>query len=115
MEEAFRVSIEVLGVAPVAYVPDADQKQIIEELRNNMPDYLEPVVRKRETLIEDAWQSGCPIFSYLAGRRNAADWRGGCCVPFLCSALFIELFLRDIGLHDHHVVVEIEGEGLAQL
>ena len=53
--EAFRVSIDVLGVAPVAYVPDADQKRILEELHNNMPDYLAPVIRKRETLIEDAW------------------------------------------------------------
>ena len=64
LEDAFRVGIEVLGIVPVGYVPDRDQKQILEELRKNMPNFLTPVIRKRETLIEDAWQSGCSIFSY---------------------------------------------------
>lgn len=64
LEDAFRVVIGVIGVVPVAYVPDADQKRTIDELRGNMPNYLAPVIRKRETLIEDAWQSGCSIFSY---------------------------------------------------
>ena len=64
LEDAFRVAIQVIGVVPVGYVPDADQKDIIAELRENMPEYLTPVIRKRETLIEDAWQSGCSIFSY---------------------------------------------------
>lgn len=64
LEDAFRVPIDVIGVVPVGYVPDADQKQVMRELRDNMPDYLTPVIRKRATLIEDAWQSGCSIFSY---------------------------------------------------
>ena len=63
---------DVRRVTPVAYVPDADQKQIIKELRNNMPDYLAPVIRKRETLIEDAWQSGCSIFSCQPRNSNRA-------------------------------------------
>ncbi len=64
LEDAFRVPIDVIGVVPVGYVPDADQKQMMQELRDNMPDFLTPAIRKRETLIEDAWQSGCSIFSY---------------------------------------------------
>ena len=64
LEDAFQVDIGVIGVVPVAYVPDADQKRILEELRGNMPDHLAPVIRKRETLVDDAWQSGCSIFSY---------------------------------------------------
>ena len=36
----------------------------MQELRDNMPDFLTPAIRKCETLIEDAWQSGCSIFSY---------------------------------------------------
>ena len=36
LEDAFRVGIEVLGIVPVGYVPDTDQKQILEELRKNM-------------------------------------------------------------------------------
>ena len=64
LEDAFRVEIAVLGIVPVGYVPDTDQKEILEELRNNMSDYLAPVIRKRETLIDDAWQLGCSIFSY---------------------------------------------------
>ena len=52
LEDAFRVGIEVLGIVPVGYVPDTDQKQILEELRKNMSGILAPVIRKRETLIE---------------------------------------------------------------
>ena len=33
-------------------------------LRDSIPQYLTPVLRRRETVIDDARQSGCSIFSY---------------------------------------------------
>ena len=82
LEDAFGVEISVVGIVPVAYVPDADQKAVLEDLRQNMPGRLAPILRKRETLIEDAWQTGRSIFSYKpsnnyrakAQRESQADY-----------------------------------------
>jgi len=72
LEDAFRVEIGVVGMVPVAFVPDADQKAVLEDLRQNMPGLMAPIIRKRETLIEDAWQSGCSIFSYQPSNKYRA-------------------------------------------
>ena len=64
LENAFRLDIDIVGVVPVAYVPNADQKEFIAGLNESVPQYLTPVLRRRETFIDDARQSGCSIFSY---------------------------------------------------
>ena len=64
LEDAFRIGIGVLGIVPVSYVPEADQKAVLDDLCQNMPSLLAPIIRKRETLIEDSWQAGCSIFTY---------------------------------------------------
>ena len=64
LEKAFRIEIDIVGVVPVAYVPNADQKEFMASLRDSIPQYLTPVLRRRETVIDDARQSGCSIFSY---------------------------------------------------
>lgn len=82
LEDAFDVDISVIGIVPVAFVPDAYQKTVLEDLRQNMRDRLAPILRKRETLIEDAWQAGRSIFSYVpsnsyrakAQRESQADY-----------------------------------------
>ena len=64
LEKAFRIEIDIVGVVPVAYVPNADQKAFMASLRDSIPQYLTPVLRRRETMIDDARQSGTSIFSY---------------------------------------------------
>lgn len=64
LENAFRLDIEIVGVVPVSYVPNADQKDFMAGLQESIPQYLTPVLRRRETVIDDARQSGCSIFSY---------------------------------------------------
>lgn len=64
LEKAFRVSIDIVGVVPVAYVPNADQKAFLSGLKESIPQHLTPVLRRRETVVDDARQSGCSIFSY---------------------------------------------------
>ncbi len=51
-------------MVPVAYVPNTDQKEFMAGLQESIPQYLTPVLRRRETVIDDARQSGCSIFSY---------------------------------------------------
>ena len=64
LENAFRLDIDIVGVVPVAYVPNTDQKEFMAGLQESIPQYLTPVLRRRETVIDDARQSGCSIFSY---------------------------------------------------
>ena len=46
LENVFRLDIEIAG------------------LRESIPQYLTPVLRRRETVIDNARQSGCSIFNY---------------------------------------------------
>lgn len=64
LESAFRIGIDIVGVVPVAFVPNADQKEFMVGLQESIPQYLAPTLRRRETVIDDARQSGCSVFSY---------------------------------------------------
>jgi hypothetical protein len=64
LESAFRIGIDIMGVVPVAFVPNADQREFMAGLQDSIPQYLTPTLRRRETVIDDARQSGCSVFSY---------------------------------------------------
>ena len=82
LENAFQLGIEIVGVVPVAFVPNADQKEFMQGLHGSIPQYLTPVLRRRETVIDDARQTGRSLFSYQpsnsyrakAQRESQADY-----------------------------------------
>ena len=67
LREAFETNIDIVGVVPVGFEQQTDQQAFMEALREGAPQLLAPVLRKRQTLIEDARDAGHSIFSYVPG------------------------------------------------
>ena len=67
LREVFEVDIDIVGVVPVGFEQQTDQQAFINALKENAPQLLAPVLRKRQTLIEDARDAGHSIFSYVPG------------------------------------------------
>ena len=67
LREAFETNIDIVGVVPVGFEQQTDQQAFMEALREGAPQLLAPVLRKRQTLIEDARDAGHSIFSYVQG------------------------------------------------
>lgn len=65
LREVFEVDIDIVGVVPVGFEQQADQQAFMNALKENAPQLLAPVLRKRQTLIEDVRDAGHSIFSYV--------------------------------------------------
>ncbi len=65
LREVFEVDIDIVGVVPVGFEQQTDQQAFMKALKENAPQLLAPVLRKRQTLIEDAHDAGHSIFSYV--------------------------------------------------
>ena len=67
LREVFEASIDIVGVVPVGFEQQTDQKAFMGALRESIPQYLTPVLRRRETVIDDARDAGYSILSYVPG------------------------------------------------
>lgn len=73
LEAEFRVNIQRVGIVPVAYRPDRDQTTILKALSDGA-SFVAPVIRRRETVVDEAWETGRSLFSYqptISYRRQA--------------------------------------------
>ena len=95
LENAFRIDIDIVGVVPVAYVPNADQKEFMAGLQQNIPQYLTPVLRRCETVIDDARQSGTSIFSYRPTSSYRAKAQRESKKDYTCLAKFVMKRVRE--------------------
>ena len=76
LESQFKAVIETVGIVPVGYETQLKQRAFLEMLRQHVLEYVAPVLRKRQSLIDACGDAGVSIFSYSpASARSHRNWR----------------------------------------
>lgn len=69
IERGLDIQIKILAVIPNLVQDSTLSRQILEQLRENIP-VLTPFVLKKRVLLQNAWNAGCSIFTFQPNRSD---------------------------------------------